>query len=48
MTEPVLSLRGLKKSFGSREILKGISFDVHKGDVVTIMDPSGSWTFCVI
>ena len=42
MTEPVLSLRGLKKSFGSREILKGISFDVHKGDVVTIIGPSGS------
>jgi putative lysine transport system ATP-binding protein len=42
MAETVLSIRGLKKSFGSREILKGISFDVHKGDVVTIIGPSGS------
>lgn len=42
MAEPVLSIRNLKKNFGTREILKGISFDVHKGDVVTIIGPSGS------
>ena len=39
---PVLSVRGLKKNFGEREILKGIDFDVHKGDVVSIIGPSGS------
>jgi len=38
----VLSVRGLKKNFGEREILKGIDFDVHKGDVVSIIGPSGS------
>ncbi|MCD7875090.1 MAG: amino acid ABC transporter ATP-binding protein [Acidaminococcaceae bacterium] len=38
----MLSVQGLKKNFGEREILKGIDFDVHKGDVVCIIGPSGS------
>ena len=40
--ELLLSIHDLKKSFGEREILKGISFDVHRGDVVCIIGPSGS------
>lgn len=40
--ELLVSVRDLKKSFGEREILKGISFDVHRGDVVCIIGPSGS------
>lgn len=40
--ELLLSVRDLQKSFGEREILKGISFDVHRGDVVCIIGPSGS------
>ena len=32
--ELLLSVQDLKKQFGEREILKGISFDVKKGDVV--------------
>ena len=34
--ELLLSVQGLKKNFGEREILKGIDFDVHKGDVVCV------------
>ena len=40
--ELLLSVQDLKKQFGEREILKGISFDVNKGDVVCIIGPSGS------
>ncbi len=40
--ELLLSVQDLKKQFGDREILKGISFDVRKGDVVCIIGPSGS------
>lgn len=40
--ELLLSVQDLKKQFGEREILKGISFDVKKGDVVCIIGPSGS------
>ena len=33
---------GVRKSFGSLEVLKGVDFDVAKGDVVCIIGPSGS------
>jgi len=39
---PILSVRGLCKSFGDSEILKGIDLDVHKGEVICIIGPSGS------
>ena len=38
----ILCVKGLKKSFGEREILKGIDFEVKKSDVVCIIGPSGS------
>ena len=40
--EPVVSFRDVRKSYGPTEILKGISFDVHKGQVVTLIGQSGS------
>ena len=40
--ELLISVRDLKKSFGEREILKDISFDIYQGDVVCIIGPSGS------
>ncbi len=39
---PILSLRDVHKSFGDTEVLKGISFDVMKGEVICIIGPSGS------
>ena len=40
--ELIVSVCDLQKSFGEREILKGISFDIHRGDVICIIGPSGS------
>lgn len=40
--ESIVSVCDLQKSFGEREILKGISFDIHRGDVTCIIGPSGS------
>ena len=37
-----LQVRGLRKSFGNQEILKGLDFDVHPGEIFVIMGPSGS------
>ena len=37
-----LRVRGLRKSFGDQEVLKGLDFDVHSGEVFVIMGPSGS------
>ncbi len=40
--EPVLSLRNLRVSYGEREILHGISFDVLRGETLVILGGSGS------
>ncbi len=37
-----ISVRDLKKSFGSLEVLKSISLDVKKSEVVVVIGPSGS------
>ena len=40
--ELLVSVQHLNKKFGEREILKDISFDIYRGDVVCIIGPSGS------
>jgi len=40
--KPIVSLKNVYKSFGSLEVLKGITFDVMKGEVICIIGPSGS------
>jgi phospholipid/cholesterol/gamma-HCH transport system ATP-binding protein len=40
--EPVISLRNLRVSYGEREILHGISFDVLPGETLVILGGSGS------
>lgn len=38
----MITLKNIKKSFGDNEVLKGISLDIEKSEVVVIMGPSGS------
>ena len=38
----VISVRGLKKSFGDNKVLSGIDFDLYEGEKVVILGPSGS------
>jgi polar amino acid transport system ATP-binding protein len=40
-TIPVLQIRGLRKSFGALEVLRGIDLTVAPGEVVCIIGPSG-------
>ena len=40
--QPIISLKSVHKSFGDLEVLKGVSFDVMKGEVICIIGPSGS------
>ena len=42
MTETVLRVRGITKSFGARAVLRGIDLDAHRGDVIAILGGSGS------
>src|SRR5579863_3536254 len=37
-----LVVRGLSKSFGKQQVLKGIDFEVKPGEIFVIMGPSGS------
>ena len=41
-SQPIVSIRDVHKSFGRLEVLRGVSFDVMKGEVVCIIGPSGS------
>jgi polar amino acid transport system ATP-binding protein len=38
----VIAVEGLSKAFGELEVLKEISFAVHRGEVLAILGPSGS------
>jgi len=40
--QPMVSIKDLHKSFGDLEVLKGVSLDVMKGEVICIIGPSGS------
>ena len=42
MTTQALSVKNLHKSFGSIEVLKGISFEASEQDVISILGSSGS------
>ncbi|MFI5000520.1 MAG: amino acid ABC transporter ATP-binding protein [Reyranellales bacterium] len=39
---PLIQVRGLHKSFGKLEVLRGVSFEVKRGEVMAIIGPSGS------
>ena len=41
MTDVILQTENLEKRFGRLEVLKGISTEIHKGEVVSIIGPSG-------
>lgn len=42
MGEVLIEVRNLRKSFNKREVLKDISFNIHKGEVISIIGSSGS------
>ena len=38
----MISIKDIKKSFGTLEVLKGISLDINKGEIVSIVGQSGA------
>jgi len=40
--DPVISLRGVTKRFGSHTVLKDITFDVPRGQITAVLGPSGT------
>ena len=42
MTEPILRVENLRKTYGDLEVLKGVSFDVYPGEKKVFIGPSGT------
>ncbi len=42
MADPVISIRGLRKSYGDFEAVRGIDLDVHAGEVFAFLGPNGA------
>ena len=42
MTEPILTIKDLKVNYGDIEAVKGISFDVTEGQIVTLIGANGA------
>lgn len=40
--EIIIQVKGLKKNFGSLEVLKGVDLEIDRGEVVVVIGPSGS------
>ncbi len=41
-TDVLISVKDLCKSFGDLEVLKGVNYDIHRGEVIVVIGPSGS------
>lgn len=42
MTEPLIELRGVSKSFGSNKVLDRVDLTIHQGEALGIIGPSGT------
>ncbi|WP_303992011.1 amino acid ABC transporter ATP-binding protein [Devosia ginsengisoli] len=40
--EPILTVRGLEKSYNKLRVIQGVDLDLHRGEVLAIIGPSGS------
>ena len=40
--EPVVSVRGLQMTYGTRDVLTGVDFEVQPGEVVCLLGPNGA------
>ena len=42
MDNPILKCENLNKKFGKKQILKNVSFDIYKGDILGFIGPNGA------
>ena len=42
MSEPILSIQNLQVNYGGIEAVKGVSFDVPEGEIVTLIGANGA------
>ena len=42
MTDSAIATKGLQKSYGKTEVLKGVSFDVRRGEIFALLGSNGA------
>lgn len=42
MTQPIIRIKGLKKSYGDLEVLRSVDLEIMPGEVIVVIGPSGS------
>ncbi|HDX9632182.1 TPA: ATP-binding cassette domain-containing protein, partial [Bacillus cereus] len=42
MSNAAISVKGLKKSFKDKEVLKGVDFDVQRGEIFALLGSNGA------
>jgi len=42
LSDPVISIKGLRMSYGATEAVRGIDLDVHRGEVFAFLGPNGA------
>jgi ABC-2 type transport system ATP-binding protein len=42
VSEPVIAARGLRKSYGDLDAVKGIDLEVHRGEIFALLGPNGA------
>src|SRR3982751_6798075 len=40
--QPVIDVRDLRMWYGTRDVLDGVTFDAHKGEVLALLGPNGA------
>ena len=41
-TGPAIEVRGLRKAYGDRPVLRGVDFEVRRGEVFCLLGPNGA------